>query len=84
MSDKGPQVISTLKNCSRYKDIIFFLQNLQPSSGMEKNKVRALKLESIKYCLVDQILYWKDPLGVLLRCLDPQEAQNIMSNFHDS
>jgi hypothetical protein len=45
--------------------------------------VRALKLKSIKYCLVDQILYWKDPLGVLLRCLDPQEDQKIMSDFHD-
>jgi hypothetical protein len=51
---------------------------------MEKNKVRALKLKSIKYFLVDQDLYWKDPLGVLLRCLDPQEAQKIMSDFHDS
>jgi hypothetical protein len=51
---------------------------------MEKNKVRALKLKSIKYRLVDQVLYWKDPLGVLLRCLDPQEAQKIMFDFHDS
>jgi hypothetical protein len=46
--------------------------------------VRALKLKSIKYYLVDQILYWKDRLGVLLRFLDPQEAQKIMSKFHDS
>jgi hypothetical protein len=84
MNDKGPQVISTLDNCSWYKDIIFFLQDLQPPSGMERKKVRALKLKSIKCYLVDQILYWKDPLGVLLICLDPQEAQNIMSDFHDS
>jgi hypothetical protein len=51
---------------------------------MENNKGRALKLKSIKYYLVDQILYWKDPLGVLLRCLDPKEAQRIMSDFHDN
>ena len=51
---------------------------------MEKRKVRYLKLRSIKYCLIDQVLYWKDPLGVLLRCLDPQEAQKIMFDFHDS
>jgi hypothetical protein len=51
---------------------------------MEKNKVRALKLKSIKYFLLDQVLYWKFSLGVLLRCLDPQEAQKIMSYFHDS
>jgi hypothetical protein len=84
ITDKGPQILSALENCTWYKDIIFFLQNLQPPSGMEKNKVRALKLKSIKYYLVDQVLYWKDPLGVLLRCLDPQEAQKIMSDFHDS
>jgi hypothetical protein len=57
---------------------------LQPPDGLEKNKVKSLKLKSIKYFLIDQVLYWKDPLGVLLRCLDPQEAQKIMSNFHDS
>jgi hypothetical protein len=51
---------------------------------MEKIKVRDLKLKSIKYFLIDQVLYWKDPLGVFLRCLDPQEAQKIMSDFHDS
>jgi hypothetical protein len=51
---------------------------------MEKNKVRALKLKSIKYCLVDKIWYWKDPLGVIIRCLDPQEAQKIMYDFHDN
>jgi hypothetical protein len=45
--------------------------------------VRALKLKSIKHFLFDQVLYWKDPLGVRLRFLDPQEAQNIMFDFHD-
>jgi hypothetical protein len=57
LNDEGVQIIPALADCSWYKDIIFFLQNLQPPSGMEKNKVRELKLKSIKYCLVDQILY---------------------------
>jgi hypothetical protein len=56
---------------------------LQPPNGLDKNKVRDLKLKSIKYCLIDQVLYWKDPLGVILRCLDPQEVQKIMFDFHD-
>jgi hypothetical protein len=38
----------------------------------------------VRYCIVDQILYWKDPLGVLLRCLDPQEAKQTMTEFHGS
>jgi hypothetical protein len=51
---------------------------------MQRNKERALNLKAIRYCLIDQALYWKDPMGVLLRCLDPHEAQRIMSDFHDS
>jgi hypothetical protein len=57
---------------------------LQPPDGLEKNKVRALKLKAIRYCIIDRVLYWKDPLEVLLRCLDPQEAQKVMNDFHDS
>jgi hypothetical protein len=83
-SNKGSQVIPPLAECTWYKDIIFFLQKLQPPDDMDKNKARDLKLKSIKCCLVDQVLHWKKPLGVILRCLDPQEAQNILSNFHDS
>jgi hypothetical protein len=51
---------------------------------LDKNKVRYLKLKEIKYYLIDQVLYWKYPLGVLLRCLDPQEAQRAITDFHDS
>jgi hypothetical protein len=46
--------------------------------------VRALKLKEIKYCIIDLVLYWKDPLGVLLRYLDLQEAQRAMNDFNDS
>jgi hypothetical protein len=84
LSDKDLQVSPPLAKCTWYKDIILFLQKLRPPNGMDKSKVRASKLKSIKYCLVDQVLYWKDPLGVLLRCLDPQEAQKITFDFHDS
>jgi hypothetical protein len=47
-----------------------------------KSKARALKLKAVRYCLIDQALYWKDPLGVFLRCLDLQEAQKVMFDFH--
>jgi hypothetical protein len=73
-----------LEGCPWYKDIIYFLQKLRPPDGLHKNKVRVLKLKAIKYCIIDQILYWKDPLGVLLRCLDPQEAQRDINDFHDN
>jgi hypothetical protein len=68
--DKDSHANLNLTECTWYKDIIYFLQKLRPPDGLDKNKVRALKLKAIKYCLIDQVLYWKDPLGVLLRCLD--------------
>ena len=68
---KSSHISPNLAECTWYKDIICFLQKLEPYDGLEKNKVRDLKLNAIRYCLIDHILYWKDPLGVLLRCLDP-------------
>jgi hypothetical protein len=84
IGDKISHDNPNLEECTWYKDIIHFLQKLQPPDGLDKNKVRDLKLKEIKYCLIDQVLYWKDPLGVLLRCLDPQEAQRAITDFHDN
>jgi hypothetical protein len=71
-----------LAQCPWYKDVIDFLQELQPPDGLQKSKERALKLKAVRYCLIDQTLYWKDPLGVLLKCLGPPEAEMIMDEFH--
>jgi hypothetical protein len=81
--DKIPRDGPPLAECTWYKDIIYFLQDLRPPDGMGKRKARALKLKAIRYCLIDRVLYWKDPLGMLLICLEPQEAQKIMFDFHD-
>jgi hypothetical protein len=65
-----------------YHDILYFLQKLKLLDGMGKSKARALKLKAVRYCLVGQVMYWRDPLGVLLRCLNPSEAQKFMFDFH--
>jgi hypothetical protein len=41
---------------------------------MGKSRERDLKLKAVRYCLIEQVLYWRDPLGMLLRCLNPPEA----------
>jgi hypothetical protein len=82
--DKSSQDNPPLAECGWYKEIIFFLQDLRPPDGMGKRKARDLKIKEIRYFLIDQIFYWKDHLGVLLRCFDPHEPQNIMFDFHDS
>jgi hypothetical protein len=60
------------------------MQELKPPDGMGKRKERYLNLKEVTYCLIDRELYWKDPLGLLLRCLDTQEAQKIIFDFHGS
>jgi hypothetical protein len=57
---------------------------LQPPAGLEKTKVRDLKLKAIIYYIVDHVLNWKDPVGVLLICFDPDEENKTMTDFHDS
>jgi hypothetical protein len=84
LSDKSSQDNPPLTECTWYKDIIHFLQELNPPDVMGKIKERDLKLKAIRYFLIDQVFYWKCPLGVLLICLDPQEAQNIIFDFHSS
>jgi hypothetical protein len=83
-AEKISHIKPNLAKCTWYKDIICFLQKLHPPYGLENTKVIPLKLKTIKYCLIDHILYWKDPLEVLLRCLDPQEAQKAMTDFDDN
>jgi hypothetical protein len=83
-SNRGSQSTIPLAACPWYKDILYFLQELRPLDGMEKSKARDLKLKAVRYCLIDQALYWKDPLGVLLRCLDPQQARRVIFDFHSS
>jgi len=82
-SNKSSQGALSLVACTWYKDILYFLQELKPPDGMGKIKVRDLKLKTIRYCLIDQALYWKDPLGVFLRCLNPQKDQKVMFDFHN-
>jgi hypothetical protein len=82
LSNKSSQGDLSLVECTWYKDILYFLQELKPPDGMGKSKAGALKLKGYIYCLIDQALYWKDPLGVFLRCLNPQEAQKVMFDFH--
>jgi hypothetical protein len=82
LSERDPQKEPPLARCPWYKDIIYFLQELRPPDDLQRNKARHLKLKAVRYCLIDQVLYWKDPLGVLLKCMDPQEVDRIMVEFH--
>jgi hypothetical protein len=77
-----PQDDLSLVNFSWYRDILYFLQELKPPDGMGKRKARALNLKAVRYSLIEQVLCWRYPLGMLLKCLNPPEAQKVMFDFH--
>jgi hypothetical protein len=52
-SDKNPQDSPPLAECTWYKDVIFFLQELRPPDSMGRSKARALNIKAIRYCLID-------------------------------
>lgn len=58
-----------------YLDIIYVLQNISPPLGMAKNKSITPKLKAIKFCIMNDALYWKDPGGMLLSFLVEEEAK---------
>jgi hypothetical protein len=49
---------------------------------VSKTKARFLKLKAVKFCVLDNSLYWKYPGGILLSCLLEDEAKRAIQEFH--
>ena len=80
----SPPVAENIFSYDWYSSMIKFLLKLEVSPDITSNQARALKLKSIKFCIIDNLLYWKDHSGILLRCLDKEEAKQVMHHFHSS
>jgi hypothetical protein len=65
-----------------YKNIIYFLQHFEFPPYVKKIKARSLKLKAIKLCISSQSLYWRDPAGILLKCLDGDEVKQVTTEMH--
>ena len=55
---------------------------LQCFEHLDIKAARYLKLKATKYCLVEEQLFWKDPGGILLRCLDKSQIEGVISESH--
>jgi hypothetical protein len=79
------QPVSTnLSSCEWYNRIKHFLRTLAAPPEMNQTQVRALKLKAIKFCINENMLYWKDPSRMLLRCLAKEESIQVMNQFHSN
>jgi hypothetical protein len=77
-------VVDNLFSCEWYSGIIHFLQKLEVPLELSMTQSQALKLKAIKFSIYNNLLYWKDPVGLLLRCLDKEESVEVIHQFHSS
>jgi hypothetical protein len=75
-------VVSELKHDEWYSDIVYYLKNLSCPDHLVDYKRRALRLKSMRYCLTEEGLGWKNPDGVLLRCVNQEEAEKLLKELH--
>ena len=73
-----------LVTCEWYYSIILFLQKLEVPPGLSSCQARAIKLRSAKFYINKNLLYWKDPSRILLRCLDKEQSVEVIHQFHSS
>jgi hypothetical protein len=51
---------------------------------LTKTQRRALKLRAINFCINDNLLFWTNPIGLLLRCVNQEEVAKVMCELHNS
>lgn len=71
-------------SCDWYSAIAQFLLKLEIPPGLSSSQDRTVKLMAIKYCIHENLLYWRDPSRILLRCLDKEQSIEVMQQFHSS
>ena len=65
------------------RDLVHYLQvGLLPEHWNSKQR-RALRIKSASYQIVEGVLFRKNYDGVLLRCLEKEDATKVMTDLHD-
>lgn len=65
------------------KDMVHFLRTSECPLGLDKAKRRYYRLQSVPYVLIEDVLFQNDRNGMLLRCIDENQVEKVLSEFHD-
>jgi hypothetical protein len=66
-----------------YKDIVFYLRFGKFHFTMNPKERRTLKMKENQYVLIAYILFRRNYDGILLRCVDENQAHKLMREFHE-
>ena len=79
----APYIEEMFLNSSWYADIIYVLLYLNAPPSLSNTKSRFLKQKALNFCILDGVLYWKSSIGILLKFLLEDDAENIMHQLHE-
>jgi hypothetical protein len=72
-----------LSDSEWYEDIIFYLRSKKFLVTVNPKKGRTLKMKVNQYVLIADILFRKNFDGTLLICVDENQAQGLIKEFHE-
>jgi hypothetical protein len=75
-------IVSEIENDEWYSDIIYYMKTLTFLDHLFHHKRRSLRLKDMKYCLTQDGLRWRNPDGVILMCVNKEETNKLVINFH--
>eukprot|EP00253_Pinus_taeda_P006187 PITA_06187 len=75
---KNQSLAENLVFCEWYFTIAQFLLKLEVPPSLSSSQARTIKLRGAKYCTHENLLYWRDPSRVLLRCLEKEQSMEVM------
>ena len=68
---------------SWYEKLTYLLHHGTSPEKLNSRERRALRLKSTQYRLINSILFWINYDGVLLICLEREDADKVLKELHD-
>lgn len=67
-----------------YKDLVYYLQNQRCPDNLDTHQRRRLRLKYFRYVIVKDFLFGRSADGILLHCVNNEEAQKLLQETHGS
>eukprot|EP00253_Pinus_taeda_P007123 PITA_07123 len=74
---QNQDLAKNLASCEWYSAIAHFLLKLEVAPGLSSSQARTIKLRATKFCIHEDLLYWRDSSGILLRCLEKEQFMEV-------
>jgi hypothetical protein len=74
--------LNELDTIEWYSYIIYYLKNFSCLGHLVDCKTRDLISNAMRYCLIQYGLGWRNPNGIILRCVNKDESNKLIKEFH--